>query len=287
MNHAAPSGRSDELLVRRFSLDLTTLPRYWFANNALLTHALNAQNLFFPDAERFFIRSVRKHMDHVTDPEQRAEVKAFIGQEVQHGRSHDDVLDQLRAQGFRIDGWLSGYRGCMAMFERLASPKLCLSVTAAVEHFTASVAECWLTEGRMPLAHPTMGDLLGWHAAEEIEHKAVAFDVLQQVDDRYWLRVVGMLLATLFLLMLLVGGTVMLLWQDPEATWRRVMDERASANADGIRATRFIERHMAPYLRRDFHPNDHDNRQLACDFLAQIASRLKTSRPRPARQKTA
>ena len=263
------------LTVRSFKLDIETLPRHWFDNNALLTHAINAQNLFFPEMERFMIRVVRRYRPTLSDPALRDAVKDFIGQEVHHGRTHDVALDLLRAQGFQIDGWLAGYRWCMTTFERLAPTWLCLSVIAATEHFTASIGECWLTEGKMPLAHPDMAALLGWHAAEEIEHKAVTFDVLQEVEPRWGHRMLGLLLAVVFLLLMLVSATGMLLWQDPEVTLQRLRTERRAAGKENIRATRFIERHVGPYLRRDFHPNDKDNLHIAHAYLAQLAPQLR------------
>ncbi|MEL6345795.1 MAG: metal-dependent hydrolase [Myxococcota bacterium] len=269
----------ESLVVRRFHPDLQAVPRHWFSGSALLTHAMNAQNLIFPEAERFFIRSVHAHFDQVIDPAQRATVRQFIGQEAQHGRSHEQALDLLRSQGFHIDGWLSRYRKSIHHFERIAPARLCLSVTAAAEHFTARIAECWLTEGRMDQVPPEMAAMLGWHAAEEIEHKAVAFDVLQIVDARWGLRVLGAVLAALFLLTLLVSATASLLWQDPDATGSRLVQERQAAGKENIRATRFIERHMAPYLARDFHPNDRDNLHIARRYLDQIAARFDVRPP--------
>lgn len=266
------------LTVRSFPLNVETIPKHWFADNVLLTHAINAQNMLFPDAERFVIRSVHRHRDDITDPELRDAVKLFIGQEVHHGQSQEQALDMLRAQGFQIDGWLSRYQSYIKMFERIAPAWLCLSVTVAIEHFTARVAECCLTEGRMEEAHPDMAAMLGWHAAEEIEHKAVAFDVLQQVEPRWLHRMLGVTLAIVFLLLALISGTALLLRQDPEATWSRVWKERQAAGKENIRATRFIERHLGPYLAFDFHPNNHDNIDIAREYLARIEDRYRERR---------
>ena len=45
-------------------------------------------------------------------------------------------------------------------------------------------------------AHPVMRQLLEWHALEELEHKAVAFDVLRAVNPSYALRITGMALGS-------------------------------------------------------------------------------------------
>jgi predicted metal-dependent hydrolase len=79
--------------------------------------------------------------------------------------------------------------------------KFALSVTTALEHYTAIMANALFYE---PMATnkniaPQMLELLHWHASEEIEHKAVCFDVLKEVDDSYILRVSGMGMATILL----------------------------------------------------------------------------------------
>ncbi len=46
-------------------------------------------------------------------------------------------------------------------------------------------------------ADPTMMDLLRWHGAEEVEHRAVAFDLFTHLDGRYLRRVCAMLVTAL------------------------------------------------------------------------------------------
>src|SRR5947209_7080777 len=76
-------------------------------------------------------------------------------------------------------------------------------------------------------AHPVMQDLLRWHAAEEIEHKCVAFDVLAAVDPRWSVRAAGLGIATIGLLGFWIAGTIHLLRQDPEASAGRILGELA------------------------------------------------------------
>lgn len=76
-----------------------------------------------------------------------------------------------------------------------------LSLTTALEHYTAIMANALFHE---PFANtdniePRMLELLHWHASEEIEHKAVCFDVLKEVDGNYYVRVSGMVLASIML----------------------------------------------------------------------------------------
>ena len=57
--------------------------------------------------------------------------------------------------------------------------KVQLAITAALEHYTASLAELLLEspDARALLDIPEVRSLFLWHALEESEHKAVAFDV--------------------------------------------------------------------------------------------------------------
>jgi predicted metal-dependent hydrolase len=44
-----------------------------------------------------------------------------------------------------------------------------------------------------------MRDLIQWHATEEIENKAIAFDVYQASNGNYILRITGYVIALLFI----------------------------------------------------------------------------------------
>src|SRR5690606_38483751 len=103
------------------------------------------------------------------------------------------------SHGFEIDRFLGRYRAITSALEARMPAKLRLAITAAAEHFTAILAEGAFENGVLDNVHPLMQQLLAWHAAEEIEHKAVAFDVLQQIDSSYALRIAGLAFATVLL----------------------------------------------------------------------------------------
>jgi predicted metal-dependent hydrolase len=145
----------------------------------------------FPDGEDFFVRSVRHFRDQITDPELKRQVAGFIGQEAVHGREHrvfNDRLDELGYPTKRVERITK--RG-LAMRERALSAKSNLAATAALEHFTATLAELVLSseETRDLFGHEAVRDLFVWHALEESEHKAVAFDVYKAVGGSERLRV--------------------------------------------------------------------------------------------------
>ena len=148
-----------------------------------------------------------------------------------------------------------------------------LAITAGAEHYTAIFGAVALQDPLLDDAHPTMRKLILWHATEEIEHKHVAFDVLQATHPSVWLRRLGFALATLDLFGFSAFAARMLMRQDVKAgrieratlaAQRRELREMQSEMVGPMR-----ERVRA-YWRRDFHPNETDERSLAYAKLAEV-----------------
>ena len=135
------------------------------------------------------------------------------------------------------------------------------------------MAEQLLAPGspNMAAMHESMRPLLAWHAAEEIEHKSVAFDVLQEVDASYGLRIAGLALATATLAGFWLAATKSLLDQDG-LTWSQARDQlRSLPKRDGIVKNVFWKGIRA-YLRRDFHPDQIENYHLASNYFASVGN---------------
>lgn len=153
-----------------------------------------------------------------------------------------------------------------------------LAVTVALEHFTAMFAERALTREVLDqFADPTMRNLLLWHACEELEHKAVAFDVLKRVNPSYPLRVAGLAAAATAFVFFWLAGTRHLMRQEPRerrtlnrAELREARKHNVLLNGEFLGA--FID-----YLRPNFHPSQNDNYKLASDWLAANESALGVS----------
>ncbi|HUS30806.1 MAG TPA: metal-dependent hydrolase [Kofleriaceae bacterium] len=254
-------------IPRALDVDLTKVPRHWLAGNAAATAISNGINLLFPHGERFFVRSVNAYFDQIKDPTLRSHVKAFFKQEGHHAKAHDDFNAVLRAQGFEIDTFLGRYRAVSTWLEKRVPAKLNLAGTAAAEHFTAILAEGAFKRGILDSLHPLMQQLLAWHAAEEIEHKAVAFDVLTEVDDSYALRMAGLAYATIMLASFWAWGTAMLLRQEKLGLRGTLRELRKMRKDDPIIQRVFIKG-IRQYMRRAFHPNDNANEGLAAEWFA-------------------
>jgi predicted metal-dependent hydrolase len=264
-------------------LGFADVPRRWFGGSAAATQVANGVNLLFPAGERFFVRSVRYYLDRLDDPELVAQVRGFFGQEGRHAQAHERFFDTLREQGYDIDAILAPYEAlAYGRIEKRVSPALRLSVTVALEHFTAILAEDGLAGGDLEGAHPIMRHLLEWHALEELEHKAVAFDVLRAVNPSYALRMAGLALASVGLAAFWVKATGALLAQDG-LTLRdcarelgELRKEAARSGRGGVASRSIVDRvfvrGIREYLRPSFHPNDKDHRQIFEETLARLTA---------------
>ena len=248
----------------------------WHNEGRHVSHFFNALSLFFPDGERFFIHSVRHYRERIGDPTLSRAVTAFIGQEAMHGREHtecNEMLDQAGLPGASLQ------RFVFRLTERLKLlPKaMQLAITIALEHLTAIMANGLLQDRRVVGdAEPHFARLWRWHALEETEHKAVAYDVWCAVMPRgvgsYLLRTSTLLLASLVFWPLVA----VFMWRLTRA------DARTRAERGGWRRTfRFLFVSPGPlrrassewfdYFKPGFHPWQHDNRQ----YLAGIEPLLR------------
>ncbi|MCK6521928.1 metal-dependent hydrolase [Myxococcota bacterium] len=260
-------------VVRAPRFDLSTLPRWYNGGSALATHLMNGLNFVFPAGERFFIRSVRFYIDRVEDPQLKAAAVAFVAQEAQHQRAHLQAFGTLESQGFEIRSYLDWYeRLAYEIIEPRCPPSLRLAATAALEHLTAIFGELALGTTLLEPTHPEMRRLLRWHAAEEIEHRHVAFDVFEAVDGRYLLRATGMLVALSTLFFFWAVGARHLLRQEttrPPAEVERAARQRVRSFWWGVSG--LVARRVLDWFRPGFHPADAEIDQLAADYVASMA----------------
>jgi predicted metal-dependent hydrolase len=110
--------------------------------------------------------------------------------------------------------------------------------------------------------HPSVRPLWLWHALEESEHKAVAFDVYKAVGGGYLRRASLMLVTTavFFTAQTLVHARLMatrkILWKP----WRWVRGATRFWIYPGY-FTKLLPAYLA-YFRPSFHPDERDTREL-------------------------
>ena len=191
-----------------------SLGRDWFDHHAFKTAWFNAMSITFPLGEKFFIDSVRHFSDQIDDPKLHEDIRGFCGQEGFHRREHQRYNETLCEQrGYDLAKMEGRLEKNIKRAYKMLSPLERLATTAAFEHITAIMAESALADDNpmTGLAEPVMQELWDWHAAEEMEHKSVAFDVFRAVGGSEALRKRAMRGATTFLLLDVLVGLVEML----------------------------------------------------------------------------
>lgn len=262
---AAPGSRA--VPTRRVSFEdgLAELPRHFAADGDLiLSHLFASLSSVFPDGEDFFVRSVRRFRDRIDDPELQRQVAGFIGQESVHGREHRALNDRLDELGYPTKRAERLTRWGLAARERIMTDKSNLAVTAALEHFTATLAELGLSDevARTLPGEPVVRDLLLWHALEESEHKAVAFDVYRAVGGSERTRVFTMKGIRIGFIVGMTLQVVVSLLGDRDTYRPRTLRRSWRHFRHSPMMRREVWDQLRDYDRSDFHPDDRDTAEL-------------------------
>lgn len=177
------------ITVRRPQFNPKAIKRHYFANSPVMSHLLTALSSTFPIGEQFFVHSVRNVRDRVKDEILQAQIAAFIGQEAMHSKAHGEFNQTWRRDDYNLDRFQTWLARQDENVKKLPYATQ-LAMTCAFEHFTALL-------GGYVLRHPevlqTLDDddaikLWAWHAIEEIEHRAVAYNTYQAVYGNQKLR---------------------------------------------------------------------------------------------------
>lgn len=242
-----------------------SLGRDWFDNHSFKTAWFNAMSITFPLGEKFFIDSVRYFADRIDDLKLNEDIRGFCGQEGFHRREHQRYNESLCQQrGYDLQVMEGRLEKNIQRGNKFLSPLERLAATAALEHITAIMAESALSDDDPMIgqADSAMQKLWQWHAAEEMEHKSVAFDVYRAVGGTEKMRKRAMRQATVFLMVDVMMGLVHMLRKDKKM-WS------VSLWYQGWKFLFFkggILRRVWPaykeYYRDGFHPWDRDTRQL-------------------------
>ncbi|MFC4336442.1 metal-dependent hydrolase [Salininema proteolyticum] len=268
---------------RNVHFDWSSVPLHWIPGEAFASHTINVLHLLLPEGETWFIRVFEEALPHIRDEALREAVLGFIGQEALHAEAHSHVLDHLGEQGIDCEPYqrqmrwlfhkmlgdrpeLDGPRQMRYLQERVA-------LVSAIEHFTAFLGQWALDAVALEKAgaDPTMLDLLRWHGAEEVEHRAVAFDLAQHLAGGYPLRVKSALMSISTLIILWWRGVRFFLEADPvtrddrRARLRRYVSD---SHRELLPRIWTMLRSYARYIRPSYHPLQDFNTAQAVAYLA-------------------
>jgi hypothetical protein len=253
------------LTIRSMNADaLPDTPRHWANGNAFVTHFLNTYGVLVPGNEGFYIRTLRAISKRLTDPALLHEVDLFARQEGQHGVAHKRAWNLLDQQGYRFRGAIRALEKPLYWFTDNVVPlRLRVAMVACVEHINAFVGYEFLAQRILEGAPTRMRAIYEWHFAEEIEHRAVALDVLRAVSGGYALRMAGALLTIPLFYLLMSLGMLWFAAQDGSlfkpTTWCDGWRHLFSRHGMAWRSLK----HLAAYLSPRF-----DARKLGGDDLA-------------------
>ena len=276
MTDPAPGATTPRRTIRTRRLELAYpepgLARHYVSGDLVMSHVVSMLSAVFPEGEDFFVRSVRNYRDRITDPELKSQVAGFIGQEAMHGREHRAFNARLGRLGYptRLVDRATGLG--LRFGERVLPKPVQLAITAALEHYTATLAEVLLTdpEARDLLDIEEVRSLFLWHALEESEHKAVAFDVYQAVSGNHRVRAWVMNAVTLGFLVGIGFAAAISAITDPAARDPRRLVRSLRALRGSPWLTKDVRRRIRAYNRRDFHPDDYDNAELTAEWRERL-----------------
>jgi predicted metal-dependent hydrolase len=259
----------------------SVIRRWWLNDDPIATAFYNALSVTFPKGEGFFVDSVRNFREG-TPPRLHAEIQAFIKQEVIHTREHVAFNRHVVDQGYDVAPLERDVDRALALTK--GKPHIAsLAATMALEHFTAMLAHELIANPK----HLAGGDeqaaaLWRWHAAEEIEHKGVAYDTWMHATKewsrwkRWKIKSIVMVATTFKFFQGRRRGMIELLRQDG-LTGPKVWARMAWYAFGNPGMARKILGAWIAFFLPGFHPWKHDDRELIglaeSDYAAAILPR--------------
>lgn len=249
--------------------------RWWLGGKPVATAWHNSLSATFPKGEAFFIETVRRFRNQVP-PKLAAQIDDFVRQEAYHTREHVAFNRQVADAGYDVAEIEARVDESLAL-TRQNHPVAQLCVTVSLEHFTAIFAHSMLTHGdNFAGASEEAQRMWTWHAIEEVEHKAVAFDTYMHLTrelkpaKRWAIRSAVFWNVSKNFVYWRSHDAIAFLMQDGMGLW----EARAKlfwylVGTPGI--LRRVFPNWLGYFRPGFHPWMHDDRQL----LARVEGKLR------------
>jgi uncharacterized protein len=238
--------------------------RHFVQGDLLTSHLVALLSAIIPEGERFVVDAVKRYRSEIDDPELRKQANAFVGQETMHQREHERLNEVLRTMGYPTR-FVHRTGVLLHRIGRRFPRRTQLAVTAAIEHWTAVIAEHALGGGGSTVTQvdEEVQAFLTWHLIEEIEHKSVAFDVMRALGTTEQQRI-----AAMRLLIVLVGpglalGLLVSLAKDP-AAWNPANIGRSLrwVRANSSLSQGSFGADVRSWSRHGFHPDERDHTEL-------------------------
>jgi predicted metal-dependent hydrolase len=261
--------RDSSIPVRKMSFDFSNVPKDYLNGSLAKSHLFDGLNLLFPEGERFFMRAVRDGLHKIDNHDLKQQARGFFGQETQHAMEHEKFFDVLEKNGYIFRDKLNKLDRFILKMRDILPAGIRLSITAGAEHLTAVLGAMTLSDEDIEKSHPAMRDLIQWHAIEEIEHKAIAFDVYQASNGNYILRITGYVIAMLFIHLTSSSMTKHFLLQDGynKKEARTLLKE---AQKKMLARHKSFGKNLMAYFKPRFHPNSIDESGLVGKAMSRL-----------------
>ncbi|AVP32834.1 metal-dependent hydrolase [Acinetobacter baumannii] len=176
---------TNQKIVRRnveLSYDANKSYSFYYEENPVVTSLFVVLSAMFPAGEMFFIESIRNVRNQIKDEKLLEDIKAFIAQEAFHSREHKTLNNHLIHSNYPEVVEIEAQTKARLDKLRQLSAVEQVAATVVMEHYTATLARLLLTDSLIKAKTTQESrNLWEWHALEELEHKSVAFDVLNAI----------------------------------------------------------------------------------------------------------
>ena len=155
---------------------------FYYEENPVVTSLFVVLSAMFPAGEMFFIESIRNVRNQIKDEKLLEDIKAFIAQEAFHSREHKTLNNHLIHSNYpEVVEIEAKTKSRLDKLRQLSAVEQ-VTATVVMEHYTATLARLLLTDSLIKAKTTQESrNLWEWHALEELEHKSVAFDVLNAI----------------------------------------------------------------------------------------------------------
>ena len=263
---------------------------YWMGNSAGLTYAMLALSVMFPAGERFFIQSVKKSRFKPgvkLDIDLQRQIANFMAQEAIHTREHmhfnrfnqiNEIhmaeLEQKTEEAIQLlSQWVSNISSKCGISKQESD----LFITVALEHCTATISAKFLkfTKFNKLIQDPEISRFWVWHAIEEIEHKSVAFVLLEKVSkDSYkfnFIRCITYVFSLTGFSLCYGYCLINLLLKDNKINYLNVLNDIYQYSLSPSKGILFASfSNFFAFLKLNFHPNEIDHEELLAIWKEKI-----------------
>jgi uncharacterized protein len=271
-------------LVRQLRVDLDqAFDLHWLGGKAFASQLFNALSMAFPAGEQFFIDGLRagaKTLSAAQQAQWAATMNAFVGQEATHRHLHTKFNRHLAGHGL-VNRWQARVMARNAKRAKMAARHQ-VAMVAAYEHITAVLAQGLLLQPHWLQGAPERLRLLWqWHSAEEVEHRAVAYDLCCELRVSYGWRCLWFGVVLFEFSSDMLRQTVNNLARSGQL-WRWATWRDAAHLMLGQRGV--VPTSLAPLLawfKPSFHPNQAGHADLSKQWLLAHSSNYRILGPTP------